>query len=188
MEGGCQLKGDAHAGKIGVGIGAVGAVGVHHGVGTGQGVLTFVVVRHHQADAQSGTQLRLLQGGDAAVDGDDQTNALLMEVKDGALVEAVALLQASGNVTDAVGTQTAQIVGQKTGGGDAVHVVVAENGDLRMILHGLTYRTGGGVHFLHGKGVNEGSAAIQQRGSLLRRVAAPSAENAGGQNAVARVA
>ena len=135
-----------------------------------------------------GAKLCLLQSGDAAVNGDDHTHALRMQVKNGTLVEAVALLQAAGNVADAVGTQTAQIVGQKTGGGDAVHVVVAENGDLRMSLYGPTHRTGGGVHFLHGKGVNEGSAAVQQRGSLLRRVVAPPAENAGGQNAVARVA
>ena len=188
VEGGGQLKGDAHAGKIGVGIGAVGTVGIHHGVGAGQGVLTFVVIRHHKADAQPGAQLRLPQGRDAAVDGDDHAHALSVQVVDGALVEAVALLQAAGNVADAVGAQTAQIVGQKTGGGDAVHVVVAENGDLCMSLYGLTHRTGSGVHFLHGKGVNEGSAAVQQRGSLLRRVVAPPAENAGGQNAVADIA
>ena len=46
------------------------------------------------------------------------------------------------------------------GGGDAVHVVVAEHGDLLPPGHGESHPSGGLVHIRHQKGVKQGRVAV----------------------------
>ncbi len=159
-EGGGQLEGHTHAGEHFVGIAAVGAVGVHHGHSLGEGVLAFVMVGDDQVDSQLPAQCRLLHGGDAAVHGDDELHALAGELPDGDGVQAVALLQTAGDVAAAVGALLSQVVRQQAGGGDAVHVVVAENGDFLPTAQGQSHPAGGQVHVRHPVGVRQGGVAV----------------------------
>ena len=131
---------------------AVGPVGIHHGHRLGQGVLALVVVSDHQLHAQLPAQPGFLHGGDAAVHGDDEFYSFLMQLAQGDGVEAVALFQTAGDVADAVRAVAAQEIRQKTGGGDAVHVIVAKNGDFFLILDGQRHPSGGEGHVRHEKG------------------------------------
>ena len=80
---GGQLKGDADTGEVLMGIAAVGAVRVHHCCGIGQNFFAFVVVGDDQINAQFPAQLSFGNSGNSAVHGDDQLNALAMELMDG---------------------------------------------------------------------------------------------------------
>ena len=128
-EGKDQLERDADAGKMLERKAAVRAVRVDHGAGGGQRVLTFVVIGDDEVDAEGGGKGGLLHAGDAAVHGDDERDALLGKRADRIAAEAVALLDAAGNVHEHRRPAGAEIIGQKAGGGDAVHVVIAEHGD-----------------------------------------------------------
>ena len=119
-----------------MGIAVVGTVGIHHSDGFGEGILAFVVVGDHQVDAQTGAQLGFLHGGDATVHRDDQGDTLFFQLVDGNGVQTVAFLQPSGDVGDAMHTKAAQKMGEQAGGGDAIHIVVTENGDRLTPLHG----------------------------------------------------
>ncbi len=83
---------------------------------------------------------------DAAVDRHDQLHALLFERVDGERVEPVALLETRGDVARHVAAAAAKKLGQKTGGRDAVHVVIAEYGDMLAALQGKAHARGGLVH------------------------------------------
>ena len=87
-------------------------MGVNDGNGQRQLVLALMVVGNDQVNAKLVTQLGFRNGGDAAVHGDNQFYALLMQIVDGDGVEPVALLQPSGDVADAVGTAAAQKIRQ----------------------------------------------------------------------------
>ena len=66
-----------------MGIAAVGPVGIHHSHSLRQDFLALVVVGDHQIHAQFPAQPGLFHGGDAAVHGDDQIDALFMKLVDG---------------------------------------------------------------------------------------------------------
>ena len=157
---GGQLEGHAHAGKILMGIAAVRAVGVYHSRCGGKRLLALMMVGNNQVNPQLPAQLRLTDGGDAAVHGDDQLDALVVKLVDGDGVQAVALLQAAGNVAHRVGAVAAEKIRQQAGGGDAVHIVVAEHGDLLPPGHGKSHPAGGLVHIRHQKGVKQGRVAV----------------------------
>ena len=108
---------------------------------------------NHQVDTESAAHQGLFHGGDAAVHGDDQLHALGMELVDGDGVQAVALLQPPGDVAEAVCAPAAQKVGEQAGGGDAVHIVVAEDGDGFSPGDGKAHPLGGGSHVCHQIGV-----------------------------------
>lgn len=86
-----------------MGIAAVRAVGVYHSRCGGKRLLAFMVVGNNQVNPQLPAQLRLIDGGDTAVHGDDQLDALVVKLVDGDGVQAVALLQTAGNVAHRVG-------------------------------------------------------------------------------------
>ena len=159
-QGRSQLEGHAHAGEILMGIAAVGAVGVYHGNCGGQRLLALMMVGDDEINAQLLTQLRLAHGGDAAVHGDDQLDALGVELVDSDGIQAVALLQTAGNVAHRVGAVAAEKIRQQAGGGDAVHVVVAEHGDLLTPGHGKSHPSGSLVHIRHQKRVKQGRVAV----------------------------
>ena len=120
-----QLQCHPHAGQPLEGVRAVGAVGVHHRHSGGQGVLALVVVGDHHVHPKSGGKPHFLHGGDAAVHGNDEGHPLVGQGLDGLQVEAVTFLQAVGNVGGHLSPHVPQAVGEQTGGGDAVHVVVS---------------------------------------------------------------
>ena len=185
-QGAGQLEGNAHAGKILVGIAAVGPVGVNHRDCLGQGVLAFVVVGNDQVHAQLLAQLSLGYGGNAAVHGDDELNPLVVELVQGDGVQTVAFFQAAGDVADTAASVAAEKVRQKAGGGNAVHVIVAEDRDFFLVFDGQRHSSGGQRHIRHQEGVGQGGAAIQIVLCLGTVLNAPGGQHHGGQWGVAR--
>ena len=169
-EGEDQLERDADAGKMLERKAAVRAVRVDHGAGGGQLVLTFVVIGDDEVDAEGGGKGGLLHAGDAAVHGDDERDALLGKRADRVAAEAVALLDAAGNVHEHRRAAGAEIIGQKAGGGDAVHVVIAEHGDGLAAGKRAVDARHGLVHIAHEEGgVDQRAFAVEMRGGLLGR-------------------
>ena len=119
-----QLQGHTHPSQALEGIGAVGAAGIHHSARGGQALLTLMVVRHHHIHPQRGGERGLRPGGDAAVHSDDQGDPLGRQGGHRLRVEAIPLLQAVWDIGQDPSAQTAQAVGEQTGRGDPVHVVV----------------------------------------------------------------
>ena len=147
-----QLQRHAAAGQVLEGIAAVGPVGVHHGAGRGQLLLALMVVRHHHVHAQGVGVSHLLHAGDAAVHRYQQADPLPVQGQDGVPSQAVAILDAAGDIVHHVAAPGQEIVHQDHRGGDAVHVIVAENGDLFPVGQGAAHPLGGLVHVLHQKG------------------------------------
>ena len=143
-----------------MGIAAIAAVGVHHSNRGGQRLLALMMVGDDEINAQLLTQLRLAHGGDTAVHGDDQLDALGVELVNGDGIQAVALLQTAGNVAHHIRAVAAEKIRQQAGGGDAVHVVVAEHGDLLTPGHGKSHPSGSLVHIRHQKRVKQGRVAV----------------------------
>ena len=160
-EGSCQLEGHADAGEILVGVAAVGSMGIHHCHGPGEDILALMMVGDDQIDAQLPAQLRLGHSGDAAVYGDDEFDPFAVQLPDGDGVQPVALLQPPGDVADAVRPMAAQKVRQQAGGGDPVHIIVAENGHFLSPGQGETHPSGGQIHIRHQKGVQQGRVTVQ---------------------------
>ena len=169
-----------------MGIATVGPVGVHNGNGLGQGFLALMVICDHQIHSQLPAQFRFLHSGDTAVHGDDELYAFLMELMQGNGVQTVALLQPAGDVADAVRAVTAQKIRQKAGGGNAIYVIVAENGDFFSIFHGKGYPPGGKRHVRHQKRVQKRGIAVQILFCLTPVFDSPAGQHHGGKRRVAR--
>ena len=103
-----------------------------------------------------------------------------MQLAQGDGVEAVALFQTAGDVADAVRAVAAQEIRQKTGGGDAVHVIVAKNGDFFLILDGQRHPSGGEGHVRHEKGVEKRGIAVQIFFGLITVFDSPAGQHHGG--------
>ena len=169
-----------------MGIAAVRPVGVNHRDCLGQGILAFVVVGDDQIHAQLFAQLSLGHGGNAAVHGDDELNPLVVKLVQGNGVQTVALLQPTGDVADTAAAVAAEKVRQQAGGGNAVHVIVAEDRDFFLVFDGQRHPSGGQSHVRHQKGVGQGSVAIQIGLCLGTVLNAPGGQHHGGQWGVAR--
>ena len=78
----------------------------------------------------------LLKIRHTAVYRDDERNALRRQCVDRGVVETVALPDAVGDVQLADESARAEVIGKQTRGGDAVHVVIAVNGDVFSRRHG----------------------------------------------------
>ena len=180
-ESGGQFESDTNAGEVFVGVAAVCAVGVHHRNGLGQLILAFVVVGDDQIHPQLPAQPGFLNGGDAAVHRNNQGNALAFQLVQGNGVQAIALFQAAGDVADAVGALLAQKVGKQTGGGNAVHIVVAEDRDFFTPGNGCRHPPSGQSHIRQQIGVRQAAIAVQKAGCLGGGFHAPSGQNHGGQ-------
>ena len=169
------------------GIGAVRPLGVHHRHGVGQGVLALVVVRDDQVQADFFGVAGLLHAGDTAVHGDDQGHALLPQGAQGILPQAVAVLDAAGDVFQAVPSAQPQVVHQQHGGGDAVHVVVSEHGHPLAGLQAPPDTGHGLVHVLHQEGrVGQLPLPLQEQGGLLRGLHVTGGQHGGEQAGISR--
>ena len=184
-----QLQGHAHARQVLEGVGAVAAAGVHHRSGLGQDVLALVVVGDDQIQADLPGVAGLLHAGDAAVHGDHQAHPPVPEGAQGLPPQAVAVLHPAGDVLQTVRPPGAQVVHQQHRGGDAVHVVVAEDGHPLAAGDGPLDARHGPVHVLHQKGgVGEAALPLQKEGRLLRGAHAPGRQDGGEQAGVPRAA
>ena len=160
-------------------------MGIYNGDGVRQNVLTFVVIGDHQIDPQLPAQISLRHGSNAAVHSDDQLDSLGVELVDGDGVQAVAFLQTAGDIADAVSAVAAQKVRQQAGGGDSVHIIVAEYRHLFSPGQGKAHPAGGKVHVRHQKRVQKRAAAVQIILSLGRGLHTPGGQYHGGQGGVA---
>ena len=88
-----------------------------------------MVVGDDHVDADLRGVRSLLDGGDAAVDRYDKAYALRLERVERGAVEPVALLVPVGDIGHTLDPLAAQIVRDKAGGGDAVHIIVAVDCD-----------------------------------------------------------
>ena len=134
------------------GIGAIRSVGIHHRRSPGQLILTLMMVRHHHIHTDGGGKIHLLHAGDTAIHSDHQVNAPVVQGTHGVHGEAIAILDAAGDIVTDPSAAAAQIIHQDGGGGDAIHVIVAENGDMLATLQGAADTADGSVHVLHQEG------------------------------------
>ena len=182
-----QLQRHAAAGQMLKGIIAIAAMRVHHGHGIGQHILTFVVVGDDHLHAQRVGKGYLVHAGNAAVHRNQQTHAPVMQTAYGILTQAVAVLDAARDVVHHIRATGAQIVHQYDRGGNAVHIVVAENGDL---FPGVqrpadTLRRRG--HVAHEKGgMGQCGLTFQKGCRLCFLLDAPTGQHTGHQVRVAR--
>ena len=89
-----QLVGQADTGQSLGGIGAAGLARAEDSVGGGQRLGRFVVVGDDDVEAELAAVNRLHLGSDATVDGDDHLEAILGQLFQRVLVDAVALFKA----------------------------------------------------------------------------------------------
>ena len=144
-----------------------------------------MVVGDHQLNTQLLAKLCLLHGGNAAVHCHDQLDTFCVQLSDGNGVQAVALLQSAGDVGHAIRAKAANKVRQQAGCGDAVHIIVAENGDLLPILNGLGDPFGSQVHILKQVGVIKLRLATEIPVSLGKSLLASGRQNHGCQGGIA---
>ena len=170
------------------GIAAVTPVGVHHRDGTGQLLPALVVVGDHHVQPQRVGVVHLFHPGDAAVHRYQQAHALVIQALDGVAAEAVAVLDAPGNVVHHVCAPALEIVHQDAGGRDAVHVVVAEHGELLPVVQRLLHPRNGLVHILHPQRTDGQPVLPLQKGrSRLRRLHASGRQHGGHQIRIPRL-
>ena len=111
------------------GIGAVVPLGVDHGERVGQRAFGLVVIRDDEIDAQLARAPRGVGAADAAVDRHDHVDLVGVETIDGRRLEPVAVAQPFGDEVDDLSAEHLERAPQDDGGGDAVDVVVAVDGD-----------------------------------------------------------
>ena len=183
-----QLQRHAAPGQMLEGIAAVGPAGVHHRGGFRQRFLTFVMVGDHHIHADGAGKGHLLHAGDAAVHGHQQRGAALAQSFDGLAAEAVAVLDPAGDVVYHFSPAAFQIIHHNAGGGDAVHVIVAENGDLLTVGKGLGDPLHSLVHVPHQeRGMGQRCFLGQELRRRFRAVHAAAGQHAGYQIGISRI-
>src|SRR5215467_7550292 len=85
-------------------------------------------------------------GGDAAVDGENESAAVVCEPGERLTADAVTLVEAAREVPGDVGTELAQEQDGEGGGGDPVDVVVAVDADPAPLLDGSPNLRAGSLH------------------------------------------
>ena len=175
LAGADKLQRNADSGKLLVRVFVPVLLAVYHGGCGGQragGALVMVGYEH--VHAERGGILGLRGGGDAAVHGDDERHALRVQRVERAVIDAVALAVAVGDVRDAFQALTAQIIGDDAGGGDAVHVIVAVDRDGLPAAYRTVHTLDRGGHALHQHRVVQAAlaAADEPRGLVHGRYAA----------------
>ncbi|MPN08737.1 hypothetical protein SDC9_156022 [bioreactor metagenome] len=170
------------------GIRTVGPVRVHHGGGLGQRTLALMMVGDHHVQPQGGGKVNFLRPGDAAVHRHHQRGPLLPKGLNGLPAQAVAVLNAPGNIPQAGNAAVFEIVQQQHGGGNAVHVVVAKDSHGFPVRNGAANALHGLIHVRHGKGrESQRAVALQPLGGLLRGGDAPARQHRGQQRGISRL-
>ena len=116
------------------GYDVAGQTRMHQGRRARQRLLRLVMIGDDQLHAEPGRLVRFVEAGDAAIDGDDDVGAVLGELLQRLVVEAVAVVEAVRHVELDLGIEQVQAGQQDRGRGDAVHVVVAVDADLLLVL------------------------------------------------------
>ena len=143
-----EEKGDADSGEMLVRAFVVETVGIDHGHRVGQRDLRHVVVDHDEVEAGPPGLGQRLEGGDAAIDRDDDGGAVFPDLQQGRRVGAVAFLAAVRNVDADVAADTPEEAQQQRRRGGAIDVVIAEHDDALARLDGPHQAGNRGVHVL----------------------------------------
>ena len=165
-----ELEAHAAAREVGAGVVVVGAFRVEHGHGGGHGLVGDVVVADDEVDAQRAGIGDLVDGLDAAVEHDDESDAHLGGVVHPLARDAVSLVVAVGDVEVHVRVELAQETVDQRYGRAAVDVVVAVDHDAFLAPHGLVEAVDGGVHVVHQERVGQfGELGAEETARLGRR-------------------
>ena len=124
-----QLQRDADAGEMLVRIGAVVALRIDHRQRDRQRGVRLVMVGDDQIDPELAGAQRRLGAADAAVDRDDQRDAIGMQPVDRRGLQPVAVLDPLGNEVHHLTAEHLEGPAQDHRRGDPVDVVVAVDGD-----------------------------------------------------------
>ena len=145
-----------------------------------------MVIRHHHVHADGCGKVDLLVAGDPTVHGDHQGGALVPQALDGVFGKAVAVLDPPGDIAQALGTAVFQIVQKQHRGGDAVHIVIAENSDGLIVGQRLLDPGHRLAHVPHEHGGDrQRGLPLQCLGSGLGGGDAPGGQHRGQQTGVA---
>src|SRR5687767_12432923 len=109
----------------------------------------------------------LLDGGDAAVDGEHEATPLVSQARERLALDSVALLEAARQVPDDVGAELAKDEDGEGRGADAVSVVVAVDADSFAVGDGPQDRLAGGRHVAEAKRVVAGKVSCEEPPRLL---------------------
>ena len=109
----------------------------------------LVMVRHDHIQSQFVGYFNFKVAGDAAIGGDHQGAASGPNFSDGIGVESISLGHALGKVIVDSDSEIAEKVNQESGGGYAVHIVIAKYGDFLARFNRLDDSVHGFLHSLH---------------------------------------
>ena len=162
-----ELEAHATPGQVVEGIVAVLALGVQHRHGGGQRLAREMVVADDDLQPLAAGVLHLVDGLDAAVQGDDEPETAVGGPVDALVGHAVALVVAVGDVeVDLVGEALDERVDERDGR-RAVHVVVAVDEDLLAGSDGAVQPLHGHVHVLHQERIVQRIQARAEEGARL---------------------
>ena len=131
-----QLKGDHRAGRILVRIGLFQRR-MNDGRGFGQSLIRLVVIGDNQIETQLARKLGGVKRRNAAIDSHQELAAGLGQSFNRLEVQAVTLVDAVRDVIVHVGAEQSEHLPEDGDAGNAVHVVVAIQGDFFLVLNGL---------------------------------------------------
>ena len=142
-----ELEGDAGAAEMGIGIRRSRQTGMDDGEAIGKHgriAVPIVMVGDDQIDAALASDEGGFDGGDAAIDGDDEFGAVVDDLGQGLGIQAVSFVDAMGNVGFDFSAEEGDGVPENAGGGDAIDVVIAVDDDFFRVGDGLGDAPGGG--------------------------------------------
>ena len=155
VDGHGQQEGDPDGGQLAMALGLVEPVGIDHRDGGGKAGLGHMMVDDDDLEPRGRRGRQRLEGGDAAVDGDDQPHAFGLEGQQRRQVRAVALLHPVGDIDADRPAGRGEEAGQQRRGGSAIDVVIAEDGDGFARLHRPGEAVGRLVHIEEAGGIGQ---------------------------------
>jgi len=164
-----EFESDGRAAEGFLWVRAVGLIGIEDGEGVGKLIAggAEMVVGNDEVEAEAAGSERLSEGAHAGVNGDDEANAFSIRgFKDGGL-EAVALVEAVGDVEADLAAEHLNGGFEQDNGGGSVYVVVAVQEDGLLGGDGLLKAGDGGGHAEHQEGVVEMSDLRVEEGEGL---------------------
>ena len=144
-----ELVRQSGTGQVGVRVGTVRPVRIHHRHGARQDGRRKVVVGDHDVEAERARHLHFGRVAHPAVAGDDEPDATRAELPKAGFREAVALRQARRNVAHRVRAEAAQGLDPDDDGGHPVRVVVAPDRDSLTRSQRLVDAVEGAVRICH---------------------------------------
>ena len=149
-------------------------VGIDDGMGTRQRRLADMVVDDDHVEPRRRRRRERRVRGDAAIDRDDDRRALVLQAQQRRRVRAIALALAVGHVDRRPPARREEEPLEQRGGGRAVDIVVAEDGDRLVALERGDEARDRPVHVLQMRRIRQAIAQhrIEEALGILRRDAA----------------